>query len=255
MPLIRYNSKEDCFTVWRGLCFMADLNEILSKDRLSAQVADRIQDDILKGGMGEGERLPSERELADRFGVSRIVIREGIKMLEERGIVQVRTGSGSYVTNLQPEALAESMGLFLQQEGAPLAYLQEVRFTIEVEMAALAARRRTDVDIECVAKTLQKMHDSKDNLDEFVQADLDFHIALAQATQNPLFILLIKTLNPLMLDLRYKANRVKGARERALHYHRQILDHIRNLNAADAKDEMAKHLKEADQYLQQVSID
>lgn len=220
---------------------MTELDVPLSKDRLSARVADRLQEFITGNNLEPGSRLPSERSLAESLGVSRIVIREGMKMLEERGLVHVRTGLGSYVAHIQPESVAESMGLLFKQEHSPYSYLEEIRDIVEVKMAALAAERRTENDLVNLEESIQRMYALKGNLDEFVQADLDFHIAVAEATQNPLFVVLIKTLNPLMLDLRRAADHIPGAIEGALYYHQRIYEAIKNSDGA-AGDEMADHL-------------
>jgi GntR family transcriptional repressor for pyruvate dehydrogenase complex len=231
------------------------LYQPIVKDRLSARVADRIQDFILTGELQPGDRLPSERELVERLGVSRIVIREAMKVLEERGLVEVRSGSGTFIAQIRPESISESIGLLLQQQEAPFEYLHEIRRILETEMTALAAERGTPADLESMAQAIEDMRQAvasiearQDALEEFVQADLDFHNALARAAQNPLFIILIHSLSDLLLEFRRAASSVPGAPRNALQFHERIYELVCARRTAEARNEMMRHLLQAAEY-------
>ena len=84
------------------------------RGRLSEQVAEQIQHIIVQGRLKEGDRLPPERDMAEKLGVSRAVIREATKVLQERGLVKVLTGNGTYVTRVEPEVVSQSIGLFVR---------------------------------------------------------------------------------------------------------------------------------------------
>ena len=118
----------------------------LQRDRLYTQIADQIQDLIVARSLHPGDKLPSERELAEQLGISRTVVREAIRTLCVRGLVKVKPGCGTYVEALTPQAALASIELLLRLRHTPelLDNLYEIRRMVEIEMAGLAASRATD---------------------------------------------------------------------------------------------------------------
>ena len=110
--------------------------------RLFEQIVQQVEDSILKGQLKPGDQLPAERDLAQRFGVSRTAVREAVKTLREKGLVEAYSGRGTFVTNGTSQAIRQSLDLMIrinQQEGS--ANLAELRLVLEPEIAGLAASR------------------------------------------------------------------------------------------------------------------
>src|SRR5215213_8947126 len=112
--------------------------------RLSDKVAEMMLDTILSNRLNVGDRLPSERELGEQFGVSRTVVREAVRALVAKGVIEVRSGSGLRVAAVDADSVRESMSLFLRGGAIDFDKVNEVRSLLEVHIAGLAAERRTE---------------------------------------------------------------------------------------------------------------
>jgi len=156
--------------------------ERMKKSSLSDQVAARIKESILNETYRVGDRIPTEPALMELFGVSRSTIREAVRLLINDGILEARQGSGTYVKQSAPKN--ESLESRLKRSAADQVY--EVRQIIELEIARLAARRRTEADLEAMERHLADRRRSGNQGDRagYVQHDVLFHTALAAATKN-----------------------------------------------------------------------
>ncbi|MBQ2771000.1 MAG: FadR family transcriptional regulator [Clostridia bacterium] len=156
--------------------------ERMKKSSLSEQVASRIKSSILDETYRVGERIPTEPALMELFGVSRSTVREAVRTLINEGILETQQGSGTYVK--QKESKNESLENRLKRSAADQVY--EVRQIIELEIARLAARRRTEQDLRAMETHLLNRRIAGDKGDRagYVQHDVLFHTALAAATKN-----------------------------------------------------------------------
>ncbi len=160
-------------------------------------LADDLRSQITSGQLRPGERLPTEPELCARSGVSRSTVREALRLLSSQRLIVTTRGvtGGSYVAQPSPAALAENlasgMSLLLSTTPVGLADLMEARELLEVPAVGLAARRRTDADLASLA---QALFDPVDDLPSKVAAHRAFHVALAAATGNPLYELVVRPL-------------------------------------------------------------
>ena len=146
--------------------------------RLYEQIVQQVEDSILKGQLKPGDQLPAERDLAQRFGVSRTAVREAVKTLREKGLVEAYSGRGTFVTNGTSQAIRQSLDLMIrinQQEGS--ANLVELRLVLEPEIAGLAASKIDDQLLATMRESVAVMDRSLRDPDAFVEADLDFHLA------------------------------------------------------------------------------
>lgn len=207
------------------------------------QIADRIQTQIIERKIKPGDQLPSGRDLAKQFSVSRQGIREAYKILEERGLVEVIHGSGVFVIDFQPKYLQSHLSLAARREDIPLDDLMEVRNCLECRIAYLAAERSTLKDIVKLESTIQKMQESVDHLDAFIIADEKFHITLVEATQNQLFLILIQPLISLVQEYRKEVVLSEGAPQNAIDEHVEILNYIKERDAPGAQKAMGKHVR------------
>lgn len=223
-----------------------DLYKSLHSLPLSEQVVEQIEKLIIEGQLKQGDRLPAERNLSERFGVSRTVIREAVKSLQEKGLVEVRPGVGTFVHNGMNKIMRESlerMVLFDHQQG--LGNLMEVREMFEPQIAALAADKATEKDIQALKIAIEKMDASMDDVESFIAADHDFHLALAKATQNQLIVSLLDSIVDLLTQQRRQifANNSEGP-QRGQEHHKRILQAITDRDWKLARKTMFEHLQQ-----------
>lgn len=193
------------------------------RERLYRDIVDQIQELIVAGDLRPGDRLPAERQLAEQFGVSRTAVREAIKSLAEKGLVDIMVGRGTFVTSPSHEHVVESLTLLLRVEDTPIADLQAARTLVEVPVAGLAAQHRTDEHLDALRARLGEMEASLGDVERFVEADTAFHVELARATGNAALVLLTQALTALiqkervfMLDFHEEELRAAVASHRAL---------------------------------------
>ncbi len=227
--------------------------EILQSERLYEQIVSQIERRILNGELKIGDQLPAERDLAQQFGVSRTAVREAIKALREKGLVQAQPGRGTFITDSAARALRHSLR-FIAQAGSEdgLVSLVEVREMVEPEIAALAAERANPENIAAMRDAIRAMDAAMQQADTFVEADLDFHLALADATQNPLVPALIDSIVHLLREQRKRLFLI-GSAAASQHYHRRILDAVVAHDAGAARQAMRDHLRQVREDLERIA--
>lgn len=218
---------------------------VIRQPSLSDQVTDQMMELIAQGRLKPGQKLPSERELAEQFGVSRTVIREAVRSLTAKGLLEVNAGSGMVVRKPTASSIADHFKLLLRlnSDGDPLEYIFDVRHVLEVEIAGRAALKATPEDIQEMERHLNLMAQSLDNLEQAATADVEFHAALARATQNPLFAILLSSISGIMLEVRRLGFTLTGAPDRVLEEHARILEQVRAGDAEGARQTMSDHLE------------
>jgi GntR family transcriptional repressor for pyruvate dehydrogenase complex len=221
------------------------LYKVIQSSRLYEQIVQQIEESILKGELSEGSQLPAERDLAKQFGVSRTAVREAIKALQEKGLVDAFPGRGTFITNGTSNSMRRSLDRIIKS-GEPngWAYLVEVREILEPEIAALAAVRATDQDLATLKEALDVMDNAGRDSDAYIEADLDFHLALAEAAANPIVLSLIDSIVVLLREQRLLIFRVEGGPERGQHHHRRILEAIERHDPQGARAAMQAHLSQ-----------
>lgn len=220
---------------------------LATEPKRADQVAEHIETLIVENELRPSQRLPPERELATKFGVSRTVIREAVRSLVAKGLLQVIHGSGTVVCPSTSDSATESLRLLLRRNagGTSIEKLIEVRRVLEIEIAGLAAARRTPHDIANMQALVSAMVQDH-NSEAFVANDVAFHTALAQAANNELFVVLLNSLADLMVEARQMAMKVHGATAGALKYHPAILDRVIAGDVTGAREMMRQHLVEAE---------
>lgn len=170
-----------------------DLNIQLNKrEKLSDQLYGQLLKSIVDGELKEGDKLPSENEISQAFQVSRPVIRESLMRLQADGLIYTRQGAGSFVKAKPPEELIEFTA---PSDIAGLLRCIETRLPLEGAAAALAAERADKEDIENIESALIVMEETMNNGGAADKSDFDFHMAIANATQNEFYISILSTLN------------------------------------------------------------
>jgi GntR family transcriptional repressor for pyruvate dehydrogenase complex len=216
--------------------------EVAREPRLSDKVADLLRDGILSRRLPVGTPLPSERELGEQFGVSRTVIREAIRALAAKGIVEARSGSGLRVSQIDEAAASESLSWYIRGGGFDYWKVHELRSMIEVGMAGLAAERRTEEQLEGLQAAHAKFVRDIDDVDTAARDDLEFHVLIARATENDLFLVILESIGSALIDIR-RDNLAIGTGKKTVTEHKKILECIALGDAEGARAAMAAHLE------------
>lgn len=217
----------------------------VQSSRLYEQIVKQIEESILKGALKAGDQLPAERDLAQQFGVSRTAVREAVKTLREKGLVESYSGRGTFITNGTSQAIKQSLDFMMrigQQDG--LAQLAEVRQILEPEIAALAASRVQEQHLAMMREAVAVMDEALRDPDAYIEADLDFHLALAEAAENPIILSLIDSIVGLLREQRLRIFYVDGGPERGQYHHKRILEAVEQHDANKARDAMRAHLQQ-----------
>jgi GntR family transcriptional regulator, transcriptional repressor for pyruvate dehydrogenase complex len=215
----------------------------LSRPPLHKEVAEIISEKIIAGKFPANTYLPPERELCQSLGVSRTVVREAIKVLESRGLIQIKRGYGTLVTEPQHDHVTRSLALLLRRNGYVVNQLTEVRVLLEMGMAGLAAQRRTPENLSAMQRYLQTMKDKPGHPEGYVDADLAFHHEIARATQNPIFLILLEPFSDLLRQSRIASFRGAKVALRRSKEHERIFQMIKRQNVEGARSGMSKHLR------------
>jgi GntR family transcriptional repressor for pyruvate dehydrogenase complex len=234
-----------------------DTNKKVFRKRLYQQVADDIEVAILNGTYPHDCRLPSEQELAKEYDVSRNVVREALKRLKERGLVFIKTGSGTYVSQPTTKPVSDALHRLLvyTNNSVSVAHFYEIRRMIEPEVARLAALHATDEDLEAIRGAYNKMDNNRNNPEAWTQADLQFHLEIANATKNPLIQSILNPLNePLLKVIQAGLSEPSGV-EAGLSAHRRIIAAIEAHEPEEARQAMLDHLMDSEQRVSKVGYE
>lgn len=222
--------------------------KVVRTSRLYEQIVQQIETSVLNGSLKPGDQLPAERELAQRLGVSRTAVREAVKALREKGLVEAYSGRGTFITDGTSQAARQSFDLMVkigQQEGAP--HLAELRLILEPGIAALAAARVEEEDLAAMREAVAVMDRSQNDPAAYIEADLDFHLALAEAAANPLILSLIDSIVGLLREQRIKIFNVEGGPQRGQVHHKRILEAMERRDPEMARGAMRAHLEQVRQ--------
>lgn len=221
--------------------------------RLYEQIVQQIEDSILKGDLKGGAQLPAERDLAHQFGVSRTAVREATKTLREKGLVEAYAGRGTFVTNGTARSMRQTLDRMMRSgppEGA--VQLVEVREILEPEIAALAAQRSDDDARSAMRESIAVMDSARRDAEAFIEGDLDFHLALAEAAGNPLILSLIDSIVGLLREQRMRTYYIEGGPERGQYHHKRIMEAIDHRDSLGAREAMRAHLQQVREDSQQI---
>jgi GntR family transcriptional repressor for pyruvate dehydrogenase complex len=220
----------------------------VTRTTLSADICRKLVAHLVRSDWAEGDRIPPERELCQMLGVGRASLREALKALEIMGMIETRLGDGTFVCG-RGEFLSRPL-LWAITGSSPedTKQLVEARRCLEVEMAGWAAERATDEELAVIAKHLERMQASA-SPEEFLEADLSFHLAIGAAAHNAIFMNALHLIRNLMRQWIQRTLGVDGVMEVAVRQHREIFAAIQARDVAAARAAMARHLNDMAQYL------
>lgn len=220
------------------------------------RVAGQLQALVIENALQTGDLLPPERELGELLGVSRTVVREAVRSLVAKGLLEVRQGHGTVVRSPDVGLVSEVITNMLRSSGGGrIAFprVHEVRRLLEVEIAGLAAARRTDDDLGQISTALARTADAPD-AEVWARADVDFHAAIAAASHNILFSVLLGSMAEILMELRLTAAQLPGTPARAHRFHEMLYEGIRDRSPPATRRAMREHMDEAEATYQRARI-
>ena len=217
---------------------------------LADRVADAILAHIVRAGLRPGERLPPERELGEQFAVSRTVVREALRSLAGKGVLTVQSGAPPTVARVDADRATEALrlyvlGLEVGSGGLDYAQIDDVRSVVECRVTRLAAGNASDDDVARLTRVHEEFTGRLDDVEAASALDVEFHRTIAVASHNPLFLLVLESIEPVLLRVRRTTLGVPGRPDRAVDAHGLILDRIRHRDPDGAEAAMHEHLEES----------
>ena len=218
----------------------------IRKTRIYEEVVSQVHELIKAGRFKSGDQLPSERELAETFKVSRTSVREALRALETEGLVISRTGTGTFVADLPIESLVAPLAKMLIEEKHALADVFELRKLIEPQIASLAAERATVRDIERMYRLLDKQREQVERGATGVEADTELHFAIGRATQNQAVEKLVSGLLDVLSKSREESLQPEARRKASIDSHLAIVASIEAHDQVKAREAMRYHIEQVE---------
>ncbi|MFE2986299.1 FadR/GntR family transcriptional regulator [Streptomyces sp. NPDC059262] len=216
------------------------LRPMTARPRLYEQVLDRLRAYVAEGGLRAGDRLPPERDLAARLGVSRASVKQAIVVLEVQGLVEARHGGGTY---LMRDSLDAEPVEHMVERRRRLPDVLEAREALETKLAELAAERRTDEDLTALHKALDRMAADIEDGGHGVEGDRLFHAAVTAAAHSALLADFMRSIADQVTESRTESLRQPRRPARSLAQHRAILEAIETGRPAQAATAMRRHVR------------
>ena len=212
--------------------------------RLYESVIDQIMDLVKRSELKPGDKLPPERELAEKLSISRNSLREAFRVLESRGLIKSKAGGGRYIREIRKNGYSNTENIILSLEKSSILELLEARELFEVKIAKIAAQRATIEDTELIEQVLNKMNEEEElKYGKETESDTEFHLAIAKASHNFVFTNIIRLHLDLLKGTREKTQQIPGRREERWREHQAILQAIKEHSTKKAGEAMLKHLR------------
>ncbi|MDR1058901.1 MAG: FadR family transcriptional regulator [Treponema sp.] len=215
---------------------MEEIDFVVEKTNLYEQIVDALEGVIIQSNVEE--KLPSEQELSRRFGVSKAVIREAMKVLKDRGLIQSRNGDGSYISRPGSGSVANAVNRIIKMDNISSADLHGTRLILETAAVRLAALYARPEDLDHLDRTIEKQS-GLSPYEEWIRYDRDFHIALARAGGNALVAMFVEVMMNLLKEYMFKGYYNP---DDTIRQHREIVAALRGKDEALAEKAMLDHL-------------
>ncbi|MFA6890930.1 MAG: FCD domain-containing protein [Sphaerochaetaceae bacterium] len=220
----------------------------LSRTNLSQQVADHLEEVILSSPSSMvSEKLPSEQQLAKEYAVSRPVIREALKLLQERGLVTLRNGLGAFITKPATSTVFSAVSRIMQMNHISDKDLTQMRGLIEVSAAKLAAQNATEKDLGNLRENMRRFSDKSLSLKERVSLDSQFHLIVAHASGNALLEMFNEVLISMLADYMGKGVLIAGGVDDAIARHQKIAEALYAHDVDASVKAMEEHIAYSEQ--------
>lgn len=219
-------------------------NRIGRSDSLRNEVSDYIKGLISSGQLKPGDRLPTERIMAEKFGVSRTVIRDAVKTLAGIGLLEVKHGIGIFVATVDGTTVGRQLSSLLRYHLEAIEHIYEVRILLEKAAAYWAAERCSKEDNDRIRQLLDEARkvDPVDYTDRFAELNRNFHLLIAEASQNPVVAMMVENILELLEHTSNETHKIPGRAVRSIDEHERILTAIIERRPEEAKKVMEEHL-------------
>jgi len=214
----------------------------IKSTRIYQEIVRQVKGMIAEGRLKSGDQLPPERDLAEKFVVSRTSVREALRALESLGLVEIRPGEGTFVREVSVEALIEPLALVMLSQREALGELFEARRLLEPALAALAARRATPEEVHEMERILEAQAKEVAAGRTGLEQDAEFHAAIGAAAHNRAITRIAHAVMDLLRQSREESLNTPGRPGRSHDDHRRLLTAIRSRDEAAARQAMVEHL-------------
>jgi len=214
----------------------------IARTTLSEALFEKLLSHVVKGDWKEGEKIPPERELSEQLGIGRASLREALKALGLLGMIESRVGDGTFVCPRTEFLSRPFLWAITGADGSELRELIEARLMLEENTAFLAAERATPEDLERLGSAVEEMRTRLDDPAKTLEADIRFHVAVAQAADNRILLNAVQLLRNLMRPWILLKHRIPGAAAGSLEQHESIYGAILRHDSARAREEMHNHI-------------
>ncbi|MCS7025482.1 MAG: FadR family transcriptional regulator [Bryobacteraceae bacterium] len=237
-----------------SLVYMIDGIKPLARRSLTDEIVDQLTSLIARGVLKPGTRMPSEKVLSEQFGVGRTSVREALRSLAAMGLIESQAGEGHFVSANVAAAVDRALQVGILLGGIRIEELIEARLLLEPEAAALAARRATDEQLAAIERQQNSMEQAGSDYGRYLEADLQFHLTIAAASQNSILANLLASIRGhLQSWIRQALSQGKRKRaESSLIEHRRILEAIRRKKERAARQAMSHHILSSSEEIQKV---
>ena len=212
------------------------------KNAISEEIAARLLTLIQQGELSPGSKLPPERELAEMMQVSRPSLREALRALSMMNVIEIRQGDGTYVSSLEPDILVEHLDFVFSINGSTIFELFEARRIVEVGLAAVAAQRITDEEIDKLEACLVRSTETVEDPPAFMITDIELHELIIEAARNSFLKRFMTSIYHLSRASRMRTMEIPGIREQAMQDHNLIVQALKARAPEQARQAMLKHL-------------
>ncbi|HXZ39595.1 MAG TPA: FadR/GntR family transcriptional regulator [Terriglobales bacterium] len=220
--------------------------ETIRRNKVYEEVARQLERIILKK-LHPGDKLPSERELAENLGVSRSSIRDAIRSLELLGLVEPRQGAGTVVREISADTLMNPLTNVLRHKMELVGELLDFRKMLEPPLAARAATHASDEELEEMEEILRRQETKLRGGELAIEEDSEFHYSIAMASGNSVVLKVLDVLMDLLRDTRERSLQLEGRPQKSLAGHRRVLAAIKRRDAEAAKAAMRRHIEDVEE--------
>lgn len=231
----------------------------ISRHKAPQVIIDQIRNAILQGKIAPGEKLPSSSELMDKFDVSKATLREALRTLEYMGLIDIRKGAkgGLYASKVESKVSRDSLINFFHFQSVSVQNLSEVRKILEPYAAKVAAHKISAEDIEALSEMNQRCTDAlaKGKHDKISMELINFHRVIAQCTENPILIFILKFVEDLLQEAKDQLRPDKHFFQSVVEAHKKIVDALQDRDAERAWDEMYKDVSQVEERLAAIKQD
>jgi GntR family transcriptional regulator, transcriptional repressor for pyruvate dehydrogenase complex len=222
-----------------------DIFSPVSTGRISEEIVDQIKGAILEGRLSPGDRLPPERNLAERFGASRVTVRDALRILEASGLIEIRVGArgGAFVTAPAAEIVGEGIANMIMLSSLSPEEVTEARFLLELGMMPMVCERATDDDIDALSEICERSEAALRDKAYRVELSAEFHTRLARCTHNKAIEMILNSFHgPLLMSLMRAKEVAPEMGGRGVEEHKELVQAIRDRDEARAHVIMSAHL-------------